>query len=834
MANFFNAAKKILKDYDYLNYKEIVELWLWNGSLHTDWKTPILTMSSRLWSDIRMKWNKSTFIRIWDWVFALRKPLKEDNLLVYLKYRLKNFPFWQIDDKDEKYLLDIFWRNILADENIELLSLLKDLKKKNKIEDFNVVDWWIVINLRKEEKIFNPNNIDKKIEILTQETLKLKELWDQINKNSWIQEFSNFSQKLTWDFLNVFQEITKNTKALEWFWVEQLEWIEKTQKILQEVINSSFWKNLIPLFDSINQITEAFSKTELPKESLEELNKISSQINFLRNVFNHPNNIIDTLNSFESIQKENDELKEKLNLVKKWMEVEVKNQAYKISKIKTNQELNIKEKNEKTSTHTFEGYEQEWDFKTIRWYAHIQDLATISKAIYFDNGWVQRNEDKERCLKIKKYIESGNKRFFPEVILGLYINDDSIKIENSIKWDKRKDLTWLSSEIKTVQIDFHSMRNSKITRIDGNHRLFFADEIEKDFLIPFCFVIFDQKGESSDIQAIHKNQEANIFYLLNGKNEPVTSEEALQVLLNMPDEEAQSLYQNDSTLWLTRICKTKYENYLKACEEDTKKNFWDKIYTKFELLIKYIEKLWIENSKIDKLLDKVFSSIYHLDDEYNAIISRDDFLYLVLNVVLDNEDKTSSKLNKLLKEFFDWILKEWLENISSSEKPILWELFQKQKSFKETSDIHSFEVDENKYNWQVQGISYKEFISLINESRKKIILKDIEEKRIWLEKIVDAYSKLLDILWNWWTDNAQRVDNIVKRFFHSSDRKNMKKYLKDDFYDNLWKRVMNNDFAIRHHETNKEKLEDKQFIEFLYCEYDNAIKFILDKAWFLK
>lgn len=331
----------------------------------------------------------------------------------------------------------------------------------------------------------------------------------------------------------------------------------------------------------------------------------------------------------------------------------------------------------------------------------------------------------------------------------------------------------------------------------------------------------------------HKNQEANIFYLLNGKNEPVTSEEALQVLLNMPDDEAESLYQNDSTLWLTRICKVKYENYLKTCKDDTKRNFWDKVYTKFELLIKYVEKLWIENSKIDKLLDKVFSSINHLDEEYNAIISRDDFLYLVLNVVLDNEEKSSPKLNKLLKEFFDWILKEWLEDISSSEKPILWELFQKQKSFKETSDIHSYEINENKFNWELQENPYKEFILLINESRKKIILKDIEEKRVWLEKIVDAYSKLLDILWNWWTDNAWRVDKIIKRFFHSSDREKMKEYLKYDFYDNLWKRVMNNDFAIRHHETDKEKLEDKQFIEFLYCEYDNAIKFILGKAWFL-
>lgn len=192
MANFFNAAKKILKDYDYLNYKEIVELWLWNGSLHTDWKTPILTMSSRLWSDIRMKWNKSTFIRIWDWVFAVRRPLKEDNLLVYLKYRLKNFPFWQIDDKDEKYLLDIFWRNILADENIELLSLLKILKNKNKIEDFNVVDWWIVINLRKEENKIS-EDLKKKIEILKNDADKIKALSDSINTSLW---FSDLTKKI--------------------------------------------------------------------------------------------------------------------------------------------------------------------------------------------------------------------------------------------------------------------------------------------------------------------------------------------------------------------------------------------------------------------------------------------------------------------------------------------------------------------------------------------------------------------------------------------------------------------------------------------------------------
>ncbi|NVP17124.1 hypothetical protein HUU51_00180 [Candidatus Gracilibacteria bacterium] len=192
MANFFNAARKILKDYEYLNYKEIVELGLGNGSLHTDGKTPILTMSSRLGSDIRMKGNKSTFIRIGDGVFALRRPLKEDNLLVYLKYRLKKFPFWQIDDKDEKYLLDIFGRNILADENIELLSLLKILKNKNKIEDFNVVDGGIVINLRKEENKIS-EDLKKKIEILKNDADKIKALSDSINTSL---GFSDLTKKI--------------------------------------------------------------------------------------------------------------------------------------------------------------------------------------------------------------------------------------------------------------------------------------------------------------------------------------------------------------------------------------------------------------------------------------------------------------------------------------------------------------------------------------------------------------------------------------------------------------------------------------------------------------
>ncbi|MDD3794144.1 MAG: HTH domain-containing protein [Candidatus Gracilibacteria bacterium] len=805
MANFFNAAKKILKDYEYLSYKEIVEIGLKRGILHTDGKTPILTMSSRLGSDIRMKGNKSTFIRIGDGIFALRNPLKEDNLLVYLKYRLKDFPFWQIDDKDEKYLFDIFGRDIFADKKIELLELLKLINDKNKINDFNEVDGGIFVNLKKEENKNVSEKLKKKIEILKNDADIIKNLSININQNSGFNELTKNLNKVTNDLKEIVPQIMPN--GLFDINDETFKQLDKLQETFSGMSHNPILENFGEIFNGLQETLKLYDISKLSKDKLEEFKKVQNQISAFNTFLVNPENFLATLGTTNTIFP-----------------------------VLLNDITDKTSKEEKNFIHTFEGYEQKGDFTTIRGYAYIQDLANISKVIYFDNGGVQRNEDKDRCLKIKKYIESGNKRFFPEVILGLYINDDSIKIENSIKGDKRKDLTGLSSEIKTVQIDFNSIKTSaksKITRIDGNHRLFFANEIEKDFLVPFCFVIFNQRGENSDIQSIHKNQEANIFYLLNGKNEPVTSEEALQVLLNMPDEEAQSLYQNDSTLGLTRLCKEKYDKYLNASKEDTKRNFGDKVYTKFELLIKYIEKLGIENGKIDKLLDKVFSSINHLDEEYDKIISREDFLYLVLNVVLDNESKTSSKLNKLLKDFFDWILNEGLEKISSSEKPILWELFQKQKSFKETSDIHNYQINENKYNGKAQETAYKEFILLINESRQKIILKDIEEKRIGLEKIVDTYSKLLDIVGSGKPNNKQRVQSFIGQNFHCSGKPKLEAFLENYLYDVFGNNVMNNDFAIRHHETDKEKLEDKQFIEFLYCEYDNAIKFILDKAGFL-
>lgn len=786
MANFYNTAKKILKDYDYLHYKQIVDLAVSKWWLHTDWKTPELTMSSRLWSDIRNKWIKSTFIRIGDWYFSLRRALKEDNLLIYLKYRLKDFPLWQIDDKDSKYLLEIFWRDILVDDRVELLSLLESLKIKNKIENYSIIEWNILVNLLKLEDKKN-DDLKLKIEILAKDSERINKLAEDLKNNSWLKELNEKSKKLVSELKEIVPTIIPswlletNDKSIESFnnLENALKWLFKND------VSDDFWE----IFSNVSDNLELYDTAKLSKNKLIEFNKTKFQLNVIKDLFTKPEDFFDNITNLEYLDNK----------------YEFKNSKWEY-------------------THNFFWLSQVWDFTTIRWYANIKDIAKISEPIYFNDWWSQRNEDKDRCKKINEYLESASKRFLGEVVIWLKLLDNkAIKIVN---WN---------NTLKEININFDKIEKWQISRIDWNHRLYNASKLKADITIPFCFVIFDQKWEKIEYKESHKNQEANIFYLLNWKNKPVTSEEALQVLLNMPDEEAKSLYQNDSTLWLTRICKQKYDKY---CEvwQSFKNNFWLVPFTKFEKLIKQIEKKGIENNEILKLIELIFETIHHLWSQYEKIIGRNDFLILVLEVVINNKEKEADKRNKILKDFFDWIIKEWLEDISSTDNPILWELYKKQKSFVETSNVHSYEINEVLL-WE----ELKNFLDLLYTSRIEIISSDITQKNNWLEKIVKAFINLCSILWNAKDNKTEwAIEYSSISWIDQDNFPKLYSYTKKHFIDTLWKDVANENFYIRHSEEEslkewwkREKLEDKQFVEFLYSEYDNAIKFILDKAWFL-
>lgn len=206
---------------------------------------------------------------------------------------------------------------------------------------------------------------------------------------------------------------------------------------------------------------------------------------------------------------------------------------------------------------TFQGqYESDvlGTFRIIRGFANLKDLAEISVAYEMvdetEIGQVkgqQRKLDQQHAERIKRYLEKGERRFLPEVIL-------SVRAELVEELDKmRKPIgvkklhaddgisvgrTWKSQNIRIhhVTVDRRKLadiRSKKlIRRVDGNHRLQLANTLQDDaavpkkYLAPFCIILLGPAGETADDYS-----ESLIFHTINSTALPLESEHALKLIL---------------------------------------------------------------------------------------------------------------------------------------------------------------------------------------------------------------------------------------------------------------------------------------------------------------
>jgi hypothetical protein len=154
---------------------------------------------------------------------------------------------------------------------------------------------------------------------------------------------------------------------------------------------------------------------------------------------------------------------------------------------------------------TFEGqYESSvlGTFRIIRGFADLQDLAAISVPyIMQDAGHgpevdgQQRTLDTHHAERIKRYLESGEQRFLPEVILSVRtaLTDELDQTQKPIGVRTTSDAdgivigrTWKSQNIRVhrVQIDRKKLAEvltkKLIRRVDGNHRLALAETLKAD------------------------------------------------------------------------------------------------------------------------------------------------------------------------------------------------------------------------------------------------------------------------------------------------------------------------------------------------------------------
>ena len=176
------------------------------------------------------------------------------------------------------------------------------------------------------------------------------------------------------------------------------------------------------------------------------------------------------------------------------------------------------------------------NFLCIRGFSSYKLLSKVSDC----DTDVQRSLIPKHKEDIAAYLNKGEFRFFPEIILSTSLQDNDNYDEVSRffetmrskgEWGRKQlgkfNISIFRHETKErnrlAQISFYEYE-VKLKRIDGNHRLSAANEVEGDFTVPFCLVL-----TPTDLDL--KVFSTAIFHNINAKQIPLNLEENLKVIL---------------------------------------------------------------------------------------------------------------------------------------------------------------------------------------------------------------------------------------------------------------------------------------------------------------
>lgn len=318
----------------------------------------------------------------------------------------------------------------------------------------------------------------------------------------------------------------------------------------------------------------------------------------------------------------------------------------------------------------------------IRGFARIGDLAKISTSKTY-----QRELDRDRANGILKFLQEGTFRFFPELIFGLQLdNSNAIVnilggvnsiISSGIKFESvKKDFTNYSNSdkldspiLRRVSLDFLKEDEPSLSRIDGNHRLSAVDKyIGQNFFnsdtlsyyVPFC-IILQLKSEEAD------KYENAYFHLINSKAKPLTTEENLKSILSskyFSEIEIKQIIGDNGVLAKQLVDKLQYTVFSGI------NNIVNNRLREFCLdCINLISKI-NANISISRLqaiihnIDVLYQDVeeLHLNDSKGILLS---FIYY------------KYKNNNEFKFFRQWIIKNYLHQISEISAESIIEIFDK-------------------------------------------------------------------------------------------------------------------------------------------------------------
>lgn len=179
-------------------------------------------------------------------------------------------------------------------------------------------------------------------------------------------------------------------------------------------------------------------------------------------------------------------------------------------------------------------------FLCLRGFASFKELSRISK----ENPDVQRKLIEDHKGEMADFLNRGDYRFFPEVVLSVSLESQGNYTEvNSFYESIQRNEKWGTAKLGdyTISVFYHESGDKnkiahiafdesvvKLNRVDGNHRLSAADSVTSDFRTPFCLVLCRTKEEESQYSTA-------IFHNINAKQIPLKLEENLSVILSHPE-----------------------------------------------------------------------------------------------------------------------------------------------------------------------------------------------------------------------------------------------------------------------------------------------------------
>lgn len=176
------------------------------------------------------------------------------------------------------------------------------------------------------------------------------------------------------------------------------------------------------------------------------------------------------------------------------------------------------------------------NFLCLRGFANYKELSKVSK----ENESIQRKLIEEHKGEMADFLNKGDYRFFPEVILSVSLQnknnfdevDEFFKtVQLRSVWNYKYVGNMLVSinnrdtenreRIATVSFDENLV---KLNRIDGNHRLSAAEDVTDDFKIPFCLILCRNDAEENQYSRA-------FFHNINAKQIPLELEHNLMVII---------------------------------------------------------------------------------------------------------------------------------------------------------------------------------------------------------------------------------------------------------------------------------------------------------------